>query len=64
MQGQYHLQALLGLNCGSSICLQEHIKESQKKNVRNCTNQSLIAEVGNYAWLWCPALRCDTKLCI
>lgn len=31
MQGQYHLQALLGLNCGSSICLQEHIKEKQEK---------------------------------
>lgn len=33
MQGQYHLQALLGLNCGSSICLQEHIKEKQKKKM-------------------------------
>lgn len=31
MQGQYHLQAPLGLNCGSSICLQEHIKEKQEK---------------------------------
>lgn len=61
MQGQYHLQALLGLNCGGSICLQEHRKEKQgEKNVRSCTNQSLIAEVGNYAWLWCPALRHGT----
>lgn len=31
MQGQYYLQAPLGLNCGSSICLQEHTEEKQKK---------------------------------
>jgi len=51
MQGQYHLQAPLGLNCSSSICLQEHVKEKQKKKFRNYTNQSLIAETGYYAWL-------------
>lgn len=51
MQGQYHLQAPLGLNCGSSICLQEHIKEKQEKKSRNYTNQSLIAEAGYYARL-------------
>lgn len=53
MQGQYHLQAPLGLNCGSSICLQEHIKEKQekKKKSRNYTNQSLFAKAGYYARL-------------
>lgn len=29
MQGQYHLQAPLGLNRGSSICLLEDIKEKK-----------------------------------
>lgn len=51
MQGQYYLQAPLGLNCGSSICLQEHTEEKQKKNLRNYTNQSPIAEAGYYGWL-------------
>lgn len=49
MQGQYHLQAPLGLNCDSSICMQEHIKEKQEeKKIRNYTNQSLVAETGYY----------------
>lgn len=29
MRGQYHLQAPLGLNRGSSICLLEHIKDKK-----------------------------------
>ena len=29
MQGQYHLQAPLGLNRGSSICLLGHIKDKK-----------------------------------
>lgn len=44
MQGQYHLQAPLGLNRGSSICLREDIKEKKERwgggGSRN-TNQAL-----------------------
>lgn len=41
MQGQYHLQAPVGLNSGSSICLLEHIKAKRGGGRGSCTDQSL-----------------------
>lgn len=43
MQGQYHLQAPVGLNCGSSICLLEHIKAKRGGGRGSYTDQSLAS---------------------